>query len=60
MKHTSKKIVLLILFIVMPGIDGFGQQSQDYLNHAKYWLYRARLRNDFILVGTGQGMSIPM
>lgn len=60
MKHMSKKIGLLILFIVIAGVDGFGQQSQDYLNHTKYWLYRARLRNDFTLVGTGQGMSIPM
>ncbi len=28
-------------------------------NMKKYWFYRTKLVNDFMLVGTGQGMSLP-
>jgi hypothetical protein len=33
------------------------QTSTD--NHRKYWYYKTRLNNDFVLVGTGPGKSLP-
>jgi len=31
----------------------------DNANHKKYWYYKSRFNNDFIVVGTGDGESIP-
>jgi|GEM_PF-1493855 len=52
------KKLLFILLSIFIQIICF---SQDYnaLN-SKYWYYRSRLRNDFMLVGSGPGCSIPM
>ncbi|MFY8165785.1 MAG: hypothetical protein ACOVJ8_04265, partial [Sediminibacterium sp.] len=54
-----RQVILMILFFT--SFNGYSQSiSTSYQNHAKYWYYRTRLRNDFLLVGPNQGMSIPM
>ena len=59
-QHNKKtRCFFVFSMVVLLNTIGFGQKS-DYINHAKYWYYRTRLRNDFMMVGPGQGMSIPM
>lgn len=53
---NGKKGITLICFLLAVVVVG----QNHYELHAKYWRYRSRLRNDFMLVGTGQGMSIPL
>jgi len=52
-----KKFVIVITLMISVLIS----LAQDYTTlHNKYWYYRTRLRNDFMMVGTGAGCSIPM
>jgi hypothetical protein len=39
--------------------SGFPARSAWYKNLEKYWFYRYRLINDFMVVGDGAGKSIP-
>ncbi len=50
--------VMKFFFIIILSPTIMAQTFYD--SHATYWYYRARLRNDFLLVGSGPGMSIPM
>lgn len=54
----SRILYLLLLNLFIPEV--VTSQNVPYELHAKYWNYRTRLRNDFLLVGPNQGMSIPM
>ena len=47
----------IILFFVLAVSIAKGQTDEQ--NHRKYWYYRSKLVNDFLLVGIGNGMSIP-
>ncbi len=52
------KQVFLIFFIILSGNFGFAQTPQ--LNEAKYYSYRSRLYNDFMIgVGSSAGLSLP-
>jgi len=56
-----KKILhaLLFVFKTLNCFCQFTSPSQSYQNLEKYWFYRYRLVNDFMLIGDGPGMSIP-
>ena len=49
-------MILGVLVCLIAG-DAFGQTDQENLE--KYWLYRQRLKEDFVKVGPDPGMSIP-
>jgi hypothetical protein len=49
----------LLVYIVLTGTVVSGQVSSSYRNLEKYWWYRYRLVNDFMVVGEGCGESIP-
>src|SRR5713101_3670758 len=49
-----KKLAVLFIFF---GFVCKGQTDDE--DHRKYWYYRTRLVNDFMLVGPDPGMSIP-
>ncbi|MBI3510555.1 MAG: T9SS type A sorting domain-containing protein [Bacteroidetes bacterium] len=51
-----KKISLFFLFI---SLSIFVNAQNDQTNLDKYWHYRYRLVNDFMVVGDGPGMSLP-
>ena len=55
-----KKYILLIFGLVMcfaKPIYAQVDQRDQWMN--KYWFYRWRLINDFMVVGEGQGKSLP-
>jgi hypothetical protein len=54
-----KNIYLILGFTLFFGtsIDQLAQNSD--INLQKYWYYRWRLRNNFLVVGDGQGCSLP-
>jgi hypothetical protein len=54
----KKLLLLLLLIFLMPQL--FGQNSLNDLNYKKYWWYRYRLVNDFLVIGDCQGCSLPM
>jgi len=64
MKYILKNIrqlkYCLISILLFSEFGALAQQDFAYTSHATYWYYRSRLRNDFLLVGSGNGMSIPM
>lgn len=59
-----RKFILIflgvILFSMIAPTISFGQSSNPNMNgwHAKYWFYRWRLRNDFMVMGEGPGQSL--
>ena len=55
-----RKIIYIFLLIFCVGnINAQPTIQQQFENLQKYWYYRFRLKNDFVYVGEGQGMSIP-
>lgn len=50
-------IISLMLFFLFEVCILFCQDAQQ--NHEKYWYYRHRLINNFMLVGDCQGCSLP-
>ncbi len=50
-----KNIFCFLLLSI--SISSYAQNEFD--NMHKYWYYRFRMKNDFMLLGKGQGMSIP-
>jgi len=57
MKLYLKKLSRIILILVCTVASCNAQN--DYINHKKYWYYKTRFNNDFVLIGTEAGMSIP-
>ena len=58
MKTIHKNIVLLLILSAITTLQGLTQTPQ--LNEEKYWTYRERLRNEYMIgIGPGVGMSIP-
>ncbi len=57
-----RKRLLLIAILILSIQFAFGQVtfSESQENLQKYWYYRFRLRNDFLIAGLGQGHSLPM
>lgn len=55
------KKIIYIAILIFSITDNYAQQNvvQEYENLQKYWYYRFRLKNDFMLMGTERGMSIP-
>ncbi|MGV3613401.1 MAG: T9SS type A sorting domain-containing protein [Fluviicola sp.] len=59
-----RKFILIflgvILFSMIAPTISFGQSSNPNMNgwHAKYWFYRWRLRNDFMVMGEEDGQSL--
>jgi hypothetical protein len=59
-----RKIVLailgVILFSFIAPTTSFGQSTNPNMHgwHAKYWFYRWRLRNDFMVMGEEDGQSL--
>jgi hypothetical protein len=53
-----KKIIFLTIGLITFIISDTNAQS-DLLNAKKYWWYRWRLTNDFMVVGDCQGCSLP-
>lgn len=58
-RNHFRRIVWLLLLacLLVPTLDLPAQDIRTNLE--KYWLYRARLWDRFIVLGTGQGMGIP-
>jgi len=56
-----KKIIIILFIFHCPfvAICQWYTPTQSYQNLEKYWFYRYRLVNDFMLIGDGPGMSIP-
>lgn len=54
-----KAILFLILFI-LGGTECFSQNENFFMKGelSKYWFYRWRLRNDFMVMGSEQGQSL--
>jgi len=52
----KNKFITTLLFFCF-AIKVFSQDAQENMN--KYWYYRFRLLNDFMLVGDCQGCSLP-
>lgn len=52
-----KNIILMLLFIGVNSI-GFTQTQNMSGDLTKYWFYRWRLRNDFMVMGSEQGQSL--
>ena len=53
---------ILVLFEFFVPVPLFAQNANAfswYLNMEKYWWYRYRLINDFMIVGSNMGESIP-
>ncbi|MEN8224545.1 MAG: T9SS type A sorting domain-containing protein [Bacteroidota bacterium] len=58
MKKLIKYFFLLLLVSILTGQKGHAQTPQ--LNEEKYWDYRDRLQNEFMIgIGPEMGMSIP-
>lgn len=59
-----RKLVLVLLGVILCSFftptAGFGQSTNPNMHgwHAKYWFYRWRLRNDFMVMGEGPGQSL--
>lgn len=49
-----------VLFSIIAPTISFGQTTNPNMHgwHAKYWFYRWRLRNDFMVMGEGPGQSL--
>ncbi len=61
MNRIMKKTLIFFLlinelFAQQPTVNPNNNNDDDM---KKYWFYRTKLVNDFMLVGTGQGMSLP-
>jgi hypothetical protein len=52
-----KKILFLLLWTGALAAQNINLGDNNDDNMKKYWFYRTKLVNDFMLVGTGQGMS---
>lgn len=50
------KLLLVIVFLFCSS-ESFSQGAQ--FNHKKYWYRRWRLKNYFLVMGDGPGMSLP-
>lgn len=50
----------VLLFTVFAPLVSFAQSPNPNMHgwHAKYWFYRWRLRNDFMVMGEGDGQSL--
>lgn len=51
--------ITLTVTVLLMQLSCIAQLSDWYQNMEKYWYYRYRLVNDFELIGTGMGNSIP-
>ena len=49
----------LILFLLIVFARSYMQGQDELTNLQKYWHYRYRLVNYFMVVGEGSGMSLP-
>lgn len=60
MRSILLAILGVILFSLIAPTTGFGQSTNPNMHgwHAKYWFYRWRLRNDFMVMGEGPGQSL--
>src|ERR1700741_5409290 len=58
--HMNKiKIYISFALFISLVITEISSAQNDQLNHQKYWYYRWRLRNDFMIVGDCEGCSLP-
>jgi hypothetical protein len=60
MRKITLAILGVILFSLIEPATSFGQSTTPNMHgwHAKYWFYRWRLRNDFMVMGEGDGHSL--
>ncbi len=60
MRNSALAILGVILFSLIAPTISFGQSTSPNMQgwHAKYWFYRWRLRNDFMVMGEGDGQSL--
>lgn len=59
MKFILRDKIKIIITIIVLCCDVLYCQTQEILNHKKYWYYKTRFNNDFIKVGIKQGESMP-
>jgi hypothetical protein len=60
MKRNQFITIIGLLVLLVGLLPPMALRAQDVrTNMEKYWLYRARLWDRFIVLGTGQGMGIP-
>jgi len=57
MIERNKMRNLIVFILVLTSFRSYSQSSVQNLK--KYWYYRQRLVNDFVLVGDCQGCSLP-
>lgn len=55
----KNSIIVLLLFAFIPLYSQKNKLQQEQ-NLDKYWFYRAKLKNDFLVIGADQGNSIPI
>ncbi|WP_430405145.1 hypothetical protein [Fluviicola sp.] len=58
MRKITLAILGVILFSLIAPTTGFGQNPNMPNWHSKYWFYRWRLRNDFMVMGSEDGQSL--
>ena len=58
MRKIALAILGVILFSLVAPTISFTQNPNMNGWHAKYWFYRWRLRNDFMVMGEGDGQSL--
>ncbi|WP_341907599.1 T9SS type A sorting domain-containing protein [Fluviicola taffensis] len=60
MRSILLAILGAILFSLIAPTTSLGQSTNPNMHgwHAKYWFYRWRLRNDFMVMGEGPGQSL--
>ncbi|MNJ84748.1 hypothetical protein D3C87_22070 [compost metagenome] len=60
MRRIILAVLGAILFSIIEPTISFAQSTNPNMHgwHAKYWFYRWRLRNDFMVMGEGDGQSL--
>ena len=60
MRKTVIAVMGAVLFSLIAPSVNFGQTTNPNMPnwHSKYWFYRWRLRNDFMVMGSGDGQSL--
>lgn len=58
MRNLFLAIWGVLLFSLIAPTTSFSQMPNMHGWHAKYWFYRWRLRNDFMVMGEGPGQSL--
>ncbi len=60
MRRIILAVLGAILFSIIEPTISFAQSTNPNMHgwHAKYWFYRWRLRNDFMVMGEGPGQSL--